>query len=565
TPAQSASSAADGSAPAGSQAAQPAVEEGEPVYGGTLTMYYHEFYNLYQPEIPISYGYAMWQEGLWAVSSDYVDGLVTYEDMVGQIAESWAPADDYSSLTVTVRDDVHFQTKDGQYDIYGGRNVTADDVKYTYDRLLGIGSGWDTPVECEMNWSNELYMLDSVESDGDRTVTFHFNTQSEVALSTFMTTIINICGPEWDELTADQQADWHYANGTGPFILTDVNGTTSMTFTKNENYYQYDEDYPENKLPYLDTVVLLHIDDSSDTLAQFTARKLDWIGSTSSVLSASEIAQLAASMPEGSYTEYTYTSAAPASIQLKNNLEPFNNKLVRIAMQKAINTEEVMTAYYGDTSGTNVIPGVWAANLADYSAVPSWSDELKGEYTYDPEGAKELLTQAGYPNGFEFTITLAPNADTNLYILAQSYLNAVGLTMNIENATDIMEAISVSTNRDNPSVVSGTHGGKANFPIIKMTTLATGANYGYFAEDTEEYAAYAAAVENYSNAATLADQNAYAQEMDLVFAQAHWSIALSGINPLYEFASSRIHGYDGQRMVNNQTRRSLVARMWVED
>lgn len=157
----------------------------------------------------------------------------------------------------------------------------ASDVKYTYDRILGLGSGWDEPVECEMNWPSELYMGESVETDGDFTVIFHFNTTTEVALNTFMTTVVNITGPEWDELTADQQGDCTNAVGTGPFILTNVSVGSSMSFTRNDSYYDYDERNPENKLPYLDGVELVHIDDSANLLSQFTAGTIDWIGSTS--------------------------------------------------------------------------------------------------------------------------------------------------------------------------------------------------------------------------------------------------------------------------------------------
>lgn len=183
-----------------------------PTYGGTMTMYYHEFYNYYDPAMPTSYSYAFWLEGLWAMDWDsdyaYNNDYWTYENVDGQIADTWEIAEDYSSLTVHLREDVYFQSKeDAQYDIFGGRQLMASDVKYTYDRILGLGSGWDEPVECEMNWPSELYMVESVETDGDFTVIFHFNTTTEVALNTFMTTVVNITGPEWDELTADQQGD----------------------------------------------------------------------------------------------------------------------------------------------------------------------------------------------------------------------------------------------------------------------------------------------------------------------------------------------------------------------
>ena len=66
------------------------------------------------------------------------------------------------------------------------------------------------------NWSSVLYMVESIETDGDFTVIFRFNTDSELALNAFMTNQVNIAGHEWDELTDEQKTDWHYAAGTGP-------------------------------------------------------------------------------------------------------------------------------------------------------------------------------------------------------------------------------------------------------------------------------------------------------------------------------------------------------------
>ena len=518
-------------------------------------MYYHEFYNYYDPAMPTSYSYALWLEGLWALDweSDYAydSAYWTYEDVAGQIADSWEIAEDYSSLTVKLREDVYFQDKEP----FNGRQCLASDVKYTYDRLLGLGSGWDTPVECEMNWPSELYMVESVETDGDYTVIFHFNTATEVALNTFMTPVVNITGPEWD----DCPQTWEYACGTGPFVLTNVSVGSSMEFVRNDNYYDCDERNPENKLPYLDGVKLVHIDDSSNTLSQFMSGTLDWIGSTSAVFNTSEIAQLKAAMDEGSYTEYVYQPSPPAAISLKCNQEPFNDVRVRTALQMAINSEEIQHGYYG-LEGDVVIPGIWSTVLTDYSTVDSWSDELKAQYTYDPEGAKELLAEAGYPDGFEFTVALAPNSDTDLYVLVATYLAEIGVTMNIESTAEIMEAISISSNPDDPRQVSGTHGGKDNFAIIKMTTTAAGANYTYQHGNQE----YEDAVAGFETATTLEEQAEYARLMDEIFAEEHWSIALGGYSELNEFMSNRVHGYEGQKLTVNQYRRTIVARLWVD-
>lgn len=123
-----------------------------------------------------------------------------------------------------------------------------------------------------------------------------------------------------------------------------------------------------------------------------------------------------------------------------------------------------------------------------------------------------------------------------------------------------METISISSNPDDTRQVSGSHGGKDGFAIIKMTTTSDGANYTYQHGNQD----YEDAVKGYEQATTLAEQASYAKQMDQIFAEQHWSIALGGYSQLNEFMSTRVHGYSGQKLTVNQYRRTVVARLWVD-
>ena len=202
------------------------------------------------------------------LSSDY---------LTGQIAESWEAADDFTSLTVKLRNDVNFQDKtavgmDAKYNVYGARKLVAADVKWSYDRLLGL-DGAEQVVLNETNWPSYLYMLESVEVVDDSTVKFNFNTNHELAIGDFMCARVNIAGPEWDTLDEAQKSDWHYATGTGPFIMTEYIPDNTMTFTANPSYWQ--KDTQGNKLPYLETVTLAYFPDKTNALSQFIAGELD--------------------------------------------------------------------------------------------------------------------------------------------------------------------------------------------------------------------------------------------------------------------------------------------------
>ena len=116
--------------------------------GGSITVFWQEFYNGYDPSIADNRNYALWFDRLWSPDwnssrEDYQwdSEYITMDYMIGQIADSWSFDSEAMALSVTIRDDVYFQEKTGdlaQYDVYGGRQLTAEDVAWSYQRLLGL-------------------------------------------------------------------------------------------------------------------------------------------------------------------------------------------------------------------------------------------------------------------------------------------------------------------------------------------------------------------------------------------------------------------------------------------
>ena len=347
-PAAPAAEESGAAAPAAENApeAEPvAAEPGEPVYGGSATLYYSDFNTVFDPAMGEQYTYSLWLEYLftmdWEADDDglFKNNNFTLDTAQGQIAKEWTWDPDTCDFTVTIRDDIYFQEKAPEYDIFHARNLTAADVKYSYDRVIGIGSGFDADnyVVIDGDWRNRLLGdldpnfsasgepsgesseepaeeapaeapdRDFIEVIDDYTLVFHMASASEIALSDFIIAQVNITGPEWDTLTDEQKLDWHYACGTGPYILTDYVADNHYTFTKNENYYDYDERYPENKLPYLDTITLQKYGDSTSVLSDFFAGKLDYVSQYAN-LSDSEITQLTANAAVQKYS-YPYQAA----------------------------------------------------------------------------------------------------------------------------------------------------------------------------------------------------------------------------------------------------------------
>ncbi len=558
------------------------TNESEPTYGGSATFYYQNFNEAFDPAVGESYTYAMWLEPLWAPDwsvnnpdeFNFDSNVLPYEYITGQIADSWeweltedASGDvSGSDLTVKLRDDVYFQKKDGEYDIFGGRNLKADDVVYSYDRTLGVGSYKDKEApDYGGMWSMvlgdvvDLKSGDSIcEKIDDYTVVFHLKATTESQLGTFMQTMINITGTEWEDLSQEQQNDWHYACGTGPYILTDYSAGSFYKFKKNENYYDYDERYPENKLPYLDEVTLTSVGDSAALMSSFIAGDLYYISFDSS-LSDDQGAEIVSSL-NGNLQVLTFNSNASA-INFKVNNSPFDDIRVRKALQLAINLDEVNSSYYGYTSDVT-IPTLFIKAREDWISLPDWDDELRSEYSYDPEKAKELLAEAGYPDGFEFTVVTDANADPDIYQLAQSYYAAIGVTMKIENVTDMQEIHSIQADSSDTRAFSTHLADFESTDAALFNYATTGFAFATFHDDSNMDDLLMKA----SAATTSSEQAEAAKKADLYFMQQHWVIAISGTTQKHEYLSAKIGGLsNGERISYSHFTKPFLARIWASE
>ena len=536
----------------------------DPKYGGSITAYTSEFYNDFDPASyarrPVStYIYDMLWNVDWSVTdpSFYASSpRISMNNLTGQLAESWEIAPDFSSMTVKLVEGVHFQThKDNQYDFYGGRELVAADVKWSYDRLLGLDGAKQVAYDGN-DWVATLYMLAGVEVVDQYTVKFTFKGGNEVSVSDFMCATVYIAGPEWDTLSEAQKADWRYAYGTGPYYVTEFVQDSYLTLTKNDNYWDTDDRYPENKLPYLDTIELVFIPDSSNRLSQFVAGELDVIASGFALLNASERKQIADSMDPSEYSVQT-NFAAPMSIGLKQGgVKALEDIRVRKALQYAINIEEVNKEFFQSTNPVNI--STLFAQSSGYAS--DWSaEQTESYYTYDPAKAKALLAEAGYADGFEFECVIFSMLPVPLFEIAADYLSQVGVTMKLTVGNTPPEMTSVGADPTNPACV---------FFNIAKTSVTDGYNYAhsnstwnYIHQDNPELDA---ALDKMKTAATMEEMFKYAKEADQLYTDAHYMLMISSAEEVNNYYSTRIQGRTGNEdMACDQG--YAFARYWVTD
>ncbi len=334
----------------------------------------------------------------------------------GMLAESWETSD-MKNITFHIRKGVHW------HDIppVNGRELTAYDVEFSYQRLLGLGYGYTEEVP---HAKTGLFVIDSVTATDKYTLEFKFTSPSWDQLRdiTYDLQTNNIVPREAVELWGDVNDPEHII-GTGPFIMESYVVGSSITHVRNPNYWGYDERYPENQLPYIDRSKMLIITDASTALAGFRTGKIDRLGS----IGWEDLELLKESNPD---IVITPDFPQAVAIWMRADDEYFADINVRRAMQMAVDIETIAATYYGgystaEPSGPVGHPG-WKTPYSD------WPQELKDSYTYNPEKAEELLAEAGYPDGFKTEIVVSTSQDTDLMQVIQGYLADIGVEAEIK-------------------------------------------------------------------------------------------------------------------------------------
>ncbi|MEX1351697.1 MAG: ABC transporter substrate-binding protein [Desulfobacterales bacterium] len=200
--------------------------------------------------------------------------------------------------------------------------------------------------------------------------------------------------------------------GTGPFKFAKWNRGDSVEMVRNENYWN-------DHLPYLNQVTYRFIKDPSAQVAALKAGDVDIIGWLFAPELAADIAK------DKRFKVLAGASTSEVIMSTNNKVKPFDNKLVRQAMAHAIDRQTVIDlimAGYGTVIGSHWPP------------VTPYYKNMTGRFTYDLEKAKDLMAQAGYPNGFEATIKLPA-----IYAYAQrageviaDMLGQIGIKLKIE-------------------------------------------------------------------------------------------------------------------------------------
>lgn len=525
---------------------------GKPKYGGTIVMPTASIGNvIFDNYNFIGGGWQFWFETLWANDWTLDRNIWSFNTSfypekyhVGLLAESWEQPDG-QTVVVHLRQGVHFQNKAP----VNGREFTAYDVQSHYDRVLGKGEYTERSpyyISYTTNW-------ESITATDKYTVVFKFKKPTGTGLLGIMDYMgLNTFeAPESVAAEGGKLVDWTKAVGTGAWMLTDFISGTSMTYSKNTDYWGHDERYPDNKLPYADELKVLVIPDVSTRMAALRTAKIDSMDMINW--------QQAKSMAESDPGLIQYTFPGPAGgVEFRCDKAPFTDINVRIAMQMAVDIDAIAKGYYNGTSDTKPCGLVSPAMKGYCYAYEDWPQSLKNEYSYDLKTARQLLSDAGYPNGFKTNVVVASNADVPLIELMKAQFLDVGIDMEIKMMEYSAWRSYVLAQKHDQMVSGGTGMPFPPTMIISFRDSRDKANNRTFNND----AGYDAIVDRF-NAATTPDEVASLMvEADKYSLEKHWAVNLVATTS-YSIWQPYLKGYSGES-TGPMGGGVFWARIWLE-
>ncbi len=261
-----------------------------------------------------------------------------------------------------------------------GRELTSDDVKYTFERMIDPKTG--SP------WRSIWLIIDRIETPDKDTVRFTTRRPFAPFLSYLGTPHYSAIVPrDFTEKSGDlQQA----ASGTGPFMLDRFVAENIVVLKRNPNYF-------ESGLPYLDGVEYRIIPDEAARLAALRTGTIHYTWSQDPLVDEQikTMPGVAILLPKGYCAQHTMV--------MNQTRPPFSDVRVRRAVSAGINRQEIIRAVLRGK-------GAISTKIPPCDAPFGYSGNEKGlpYYEYNPNQAKQLLSEAGYPNGIDTTLEVPP-------------------------------------------------------------------------------------------------------------------------------------------------------------
>ena len=329
-----------------------------------------------------------WQN--WSIIKSIFDGLMDYvpgtTELTPHLAESYEVSDDGLTYTFTLRQGVKF---------HNGREMVADDVRYTFERVLNPetqspGQGFYLTIAGAQEFiDGEADSIAGIEVVDDYTIRFTTSEPDAAFLHKLGLNFAHVVPQEAVEAAAGDFG--HQPVGTGGFMFDEWVLGQRINLVRNPDYF-------EPGVPYLDQLTFEIGVDPNVAFLRLQRGEVDILGD---------------GIPSARYTEVladpvlselvaTGDQMQTGYVTINVEMEPFTDLRVRQALNMAINKDRIVRIVNNRAvPASQILPPLFESHAEDYAGYP-----------YDPEGAKALLAEAGYPDGFDtelYAYNVAPN------------------------------------------------------------------------------------------------------------------------------------------------------------
>jgi peptide/nickel transport system substrate-binding protein len=338
-------------------------------------------------------------------SPDRVLTLGSFDDYGPQIAESWEMPE-LGVWRLQIRQGVRWQPVPSEAGrLMNGRELTADDIVSGFERLFNRDG--KTPDSWILFSQPAVARTATIEKTGPMEVTIRTPQEYMTAFSWLVSGsgFYRIYPPDVIARYGNM-GNWRNAVGTGPYMLVDYVPGSQLLFQKNPVYWEKDPAGPgkSNQLPYPDALRELIVPDLSTALAALRTGKLDLMMDTQLV----DAQSLWKTAPNLKYLRNLSGTWVLAMRQDKPD-RPYSYVRVRQALMLATDFESIRRDYYGGEAEIDIWP--LNSNYRDWHvSMAQMPESVQELYRYNPDKAKQLLRDAGFPNGFKVSIAVQTDA-----------------------------------------------------------------------------------------------------------------------------------------------------------
>jgi len=376
-------------APSPEPSPEPGPAPGGPQYGGTMKFVRGQFPKVlgYRPEFAPGDSIAMLPV-LERLASWDVKG-----NMIPVLAESWETDPVNKTITWHLREGVKF---------HDGTDWNAEACR------------WNFQQEIDTNSLTDGQFVESLEVIDEYTLVMHVTTVSWMSIENYgLMQSISPTAFENAGATDEERIEWARMNpvGTGPFTVAEFQRDDFLRYEKNDNYWR-------EGMPYLDAMEVRFIPDTMVAAATMEAGEADVWTDASAIQMMLDLEEkgLKINWGPGMFYLIAFNSSDPESV--------FADQKVRAAIEYAINRPALaeMLGYGKYEPLHQMASSIWPGYVEGYDPRP-----------YNPDKARELLAEAGYPDGFKTTMLLTEmGMDAGSAIKA--YLGEVGIEVELDVA-----------------------------------------------------------------------------------------------------------------------------------